>query len=47
MECPSMMAVQIALMEGVSAEEFQYGQLLMLALALPYGIVLGLLLCLV
>jgi hypothetical protein len=35
MECPSMMAVQVALIEGVSAEEIQYGQLLTLAVALP------------
>jgi hypothetical protein len=47
MECPSMMAIHLALMEGVSDEEIQYGQLLTLAIALPFGIVLGLLLSLV
>jgi len=39
-----MMAVRIALMEGVSAGDVQYGQLLTLAVALPCGIVLRLLL---
>jgi hypothetical protein len=44
MECPSMIAVRIALMEGVSASEVQFGQLLTLAAALPCGIVIKLLL---
>jgi hypothetical protein len=34
MECPSMIAVMIALMEGVGPREVQYGQLLTLATAL-------------
>ena len=44
MECPSMIAVRIALMEGVSAREVQYGQLLTLAAALSCGTVIRLLL---
>jgi hypothetical protein len=44
MECPSMIAVRIALMEGVGAREVQYGQLLTLAAALLCGIMIRLLL---
>jgi hypothetical protein len=47
MECPSIIAAQIALMEGVSAEDIQYGQLLTLAVALPCGIAIRLLLLLI
>jgi len=39
-----MIAVRIALMQGVRAREVQYGQLKTLAAALPCGIIIRLLL---
>jgi hypothetical protein len=44
MECPSMIAVMIALMDGVSAREVQYGQLLTLAAALCCALIIRFLL---
>ena len=42
-----MIAARSALMEGVSAKDIQYGQLLTLAVAIPCGLVVRLLLLLI
>jgi hypothetical protein len=44
MECPSMIALGLALVEGINIEEVQYGQLLALAAALPCVLLIQLLL---